>query len=173
MMNPVTVNHIKTAMKDPSFLATLPPSLTPEVQKFMANPGCGCNMAVYQKILKEAPLQIQAYFPTKSVAEGTKEVDKIMANQPQIQYPDQQQGMMPNAAMQGLPQHPNPQMQNQPSQQPMIQIPEPINNFHVINCSIGEVEERLKRLPNGHKQIAVARYEDQVTIIVNILHFEA
>jgi hypothetical protein len=91
MMNPVTVNDIKTAMRDPSFIATLPPSLTPEVQKFMSNPGCGCNMSVYQKILKEAPAQIQAYFPTKSVAEGAAEVDRIMANQPQIQNMQQQQ----------------------------------------------------------------------------------
>ncbi len=170
-MNPVTVNDIKTAMRDPSFIATLPPSLTPEVQKFMSNPGCGCNMSVYQKILKEAPAQIQAYFPTKSVAEGAAEVDRIMANQPQIQNMQQQQ-LPPN----GLPQHPNanmPNPQQQVFQEEKVHFPEPINDFHVINCSIGEVEERIKRLPHGHKQIAIARYEDQVTVIVNILHFAA
>jgi hypothetical protein len=43
------------------------------------------------------------------------------------------------------------------------------NNFSVINCSIGELESRLKSLPPGRKQIAIARYEDQVTIIVNEL----
>jgi len=43
------------------------------------------------------------------------------------------------------------------------------NNFSVINCSIGELESRLKSLPPGRKQIAIARYEDQITIIVNEL----
>jgi len=43
------------------------------------------------------------------------------------------------------------------------------NNFIVINCSIGELEYKLKSLRPGRKQIAVTRYEDQVTVIVNEL----
>jgi len=43
------------------------------------------------------------------------------------------------------------------------------NNFTVINCHISEVENRLKKLPMGRKQIAVARYEDQATVIINEL----
>lgn len=45
------------------------------------------------------------------------------------------------------------------------------NHFTVINCSIGELEERLKKLKPGRKQITVARYEDQVTAIINELEF--
>lgn len=46
----------------------------------------------------------------------------------------------------------------------------PNNNWSVINCSANELESRLaKLLPNGRKQIAVARYEDQVTVVVNDL----
>ena len=45
------------------------------------------------------------------------------------------------------------------------------NNFSVINCNINELEEKLKRLPIGRKQIAVCRYEDQVTAIINELNF--
>jgi hypothetical protein len=43
------------------------------------------------------------------------------------------------------------------------------NNFTVINCHINDVEARLRQLPPGRKQIAVARYEDQATVIVNEL----
>lgn len=43
------------------------------------------------------------------------------------------------------------------------------NNFTVINCSIGDLEKRLKSLPPGRKQIAMARFEDQITVIVNEL----
>jgi hypothetical protein len=45
------------------------------------------------------------------------------------------------------------------------------NNFSVINCHIDELEEKLKRLSIGRKQIAVCRYEDQVTAIINDLDF--
>lgn len=43
------------------------------------------------------------------------------------------------------------------------------NNFTVINCKITELEDKLRRLPPGRKQIAVTRYENEVTVIVNEL----
>lgn len=45
------------------------------------------------------------------------------------------------------------------------------NNWSVINCHIDELEGKLKQLAMGRKQIAIARYEDQVTAIVNELSF--
>lgn len=39
----------------------------------------------------------------------------------------------------------------------------------VINCHIDQLEERLNRLPAGPKQIACARFEDQITVIINDL----
>ena len=45
------------------------------------------------------------------------------------------------------------------------------NNFSVINCRIDELEAELKKLSIGRKQIAVARYEDLVTVVVNELDF--
>ena len=43
------------------------------------------------------------------------------------------------------------------------------NNWTVINCKVDELEDRLRRLSKGRKQIAVSRFEDQVTVIVNEL----
>lgn len=43
------------------------------------------------------------------------------------------------------------------------------NNFTVINCHINDLESRLNALPPGRKQMDVARYEDQVTVVVNDL----
>ncbi len=43
------------------------------------------------------------------------------------------------------------------------------NQWQVINCNISELESKLRSLPPGRKQIAVTRYEDQVTVIVNEL----
>jgi hypothetical protein len=43
------------------------------------------------------------------------------------------------------------------------------NHWMVINCNADELEDRLKKLPAGRKQIAIARYEDKVTVVVNEL----
>lgn len=43
------------------------------------------------------------------------------------------------------------------------------NNWSVINCNINELETFLKKLPPGRKQIAISRYENQCTVIVNEL----
>lgn len=41
------------------------------------------------------------------------------------------------------------------------------NNWSVINCSIYELENELKKLNIIKKQIAIARYEDQITLVIN------
>lgn len=46
---------------------------------------------------------------------------------------------------------------------------EPKNNFSVINCNVNELEAKLRKLRPGRKQIAVARWQDQATVIVNDL----
>lgn len=43
------------------------------------------------------------------------------------------------------------------------------NNWSVINCHISELENKLKRLGPGRKQLDVARWEDQVTVVINEL----
>lgn len=43
------------------------------------------------------------------------------------------------------------------------------NNFSVINCHINELESKLRKLSPGRKQVAVCRYEEQVTVVVNEL----
>ena len=113
---------IKTAMKDESFRAKLPQSLAPEIEKFINNPSCSCNVPLYKKIIKEAKEQVLNYFPGKEIMSQEEEVERLSKN-----------------------------------------------NWIVINCSIGDLEKELKKLQNGRKQIALSRYEDQVTIVVNEL----
>lgn len=43
------------------------------------------------------------------------------------------------------------------------------NRWSVINCHIDELESRLARLPPGRKQMDIARWQDQVTVVVNEL----
>lgn len=43
------------------------------------------------------------------------------------------------------------------------------NHFSVINCHIDELEGKLRNLPPGRKQIAICRFEDQATVVLNEL----
>ena len=45
------------------------------------------------------------------------------------------------------------------------------NHWTVINCAAIELQKKLKDLGSGRKQLAVARYGDQVTVIVNDLDY--
>ena len=50
---------------------------------------------------------------------------------------------------------------------PLPEEPDQLNKWQTINCHIDELEKHLQELPHGPKQIAIARFEDQVTVIVN------
>ena len=41
------------------------------------------------------------------------------------------------------------------------------NHWSVINCGIHELEDKLRSLSPGRKQIAITRFENEVTVIVN------
>lgn len=43
------------------------------------------------------------------------------------------------------------------------------NNWQVINCSVYELSDELRKLGTGRKQLDIARFEDQVTVVVNHL----
>lgn len=44
---------------------------------------------------------------------------------------------------------------------------EQLNDWSVINCHIDDLNKELKKIRHGKKQIAIARYEDQVTVVIN------
>jgi hypothetical protein len=109
-------------LRDSEFRKELPPSLLDDVQKFLNNPGCACNVPIYRKVMKFGGEQLKKYFSEKILVTPEEEEAKLAKN-----------------------------------------------NWSVINCSIGELEASLKKLNKGRKQIAISRYEDQVTVIVNEL----
>ncbi len=122
LTNQIKLNDIKQALKDSRFRETLPESMTDEVQKFLSNPGCACNVPLYRKILQICPQQVKDYFPGKLYESPQEEAIKLSKN-----------------------------------------------HWSVISCGINELEDRLRKLPPGRKQLAMARYDDQITVIVNEL----
>jgi predicted enzyme involved in methoxymalonyl-ACP biosynthesis len=113
---------VKQALRDKRFRDSLGEQFQSEIQKYMQNPGCSCNMPLYKKIITDAKEKLQSYYPDRIVSNIDEEVIKLAKN-----------------------------------------------NFKVINCKSDELEEKLRSLPMGRKQIAIARYEDQVTVVVNEL----
>lgn len=120
-MKAITLQEVKDAMRNIKFRLSLPAEFKEDIQKYESNPGCPCNLPIYQKVIRKAKKQLQEYYPDATIAET-----------PEMLYE---------------------------------------NNFEVINCSATDLENKLKALPMGRKQIAVARYEDQVTVIVNHLSY--
>jgi hypothetical protein len=43
------------------------------------------------------------------------------------------------------------------------------NEWQVINCQVDELVEELRKLGPGRKQLDIARYKDQVTVVINHL----
>jgi len=122
MADIISLLDVKKALRDSEFRKTLPEFLLDDVQKFLNNPGCVCNVPIYRKIMKFGGEQLKKYFSDKILVTPEEEEAKLAKN-----------------------------------------------NWSVINCSIGELEANLKKLNKGRKQIAISRYEDQVTVIINEL----
>ena len=122
MADIISLLDVKRALRDSEFRKELPSSLLDDVQKFLNNPGCVCNVPIYRKIMKFGGEQLKKYFSEKILVTPEEEEAKLAKN-----------------------------------------------NWSIINCSIGELEANLKKLNKGRKQIAISRYEDQVTVIINEL----
>lgn len=124
MKQPISLVDVKQALRDDRFKNSLPEIFSEDIKKFNSNPGCGCNVNFYKKLLKEAKPQLLAYFPDKEAIDAEEQAQKLSQN-----------------------------------------------NFYVINCSSEELENKLKALPPGRKQLAIARYEDKITVVINELDF--
>ena len=122
MSKSIGLLDVKQALRDQRFRDSLPPKFAADIQQFLQNPGCACNVPIYKKIMTEATAQLQQYFPNRIVSNLEEEANKLAQN-----------------------------------------------HFSVINCHVNELEEKMRKLPSGRKQIAVARFEDQVTVVVNEL----
>jgi hypothetical protein len=114
--------EVKQALKDRRFRDSLNDKFTDDIQKYLQNPGCACNVPLYKKIMQEAKEELQVYYPNRSVADLEAEAEKLSEN-----------------------------------------------NWSVINCHVNDLELNLKKLPPGRKQLAITRFEDQVTVVVNEL----
>jgi hypothetical protein len=120
--NKIKLSDVKAALMDARFRERLPAEVSPDIQKFLQNPGCACNAPLYRKILYLCSDQLREYFPGKEYESPLDEDARIAQN-----------------------------------------------HWTVINCKADELEAQLRSLPPGRKQIAIARYEDEITVIVNEL----
>ena len=121
-MKKITLLEVKQALRDGRFREKLPDELKEDIQKYLQNPGCACNVPVYRRVMRYGGEQLKAYFPDKELPDIDEEDKNLIQNR-----------------------------------------------WLVINCHINELEGRLTKLGTGRKQIAICRWEDQITVVVNEL----
>lgn len=76
---PISLLDVKQAMRDNRFRVSLPVELKDDLNKYLQNPGCSCNMPIYRNVLKLGKAQLESYFPGRTVVDIESE-DKAMKN---------------------------------------------------------------------------------------------
>lgn len=178
----ISLREVKQALADPKFRAALPPQLKADIQKYEQNPGCPCNLGVYQNVLRLGRKQLEDYFPGHPIVDHDKQVirlsenhwltincrtdeleahlNKLAPGRKQIavaRYTDQITVIINELNLEVNTEDPE-----------VMKLSE--NHWTVINCGAEDLESALKKLPPGRKQVAIARYEDQITVIINELN---
>ena len=77
---PVTLIDVKQAMRDHRFRSSLPAELKEDINKYLQNPGCACNMPIYRRVISLAKIQLEQYFPGRSVVDFQEEERVLMNN---------------------------------------------------------------------------------------------
>lgn len=120
-MKKLSLLEVKQALWDDRF-RDLFPEYKDEIQEFIKNPGCACNVDLYRKMMEHTD-RLKQYFPTREIITPQEEIDALARD-----------------------------------------------NWKVISCHINDLEKNLRKLGKGtRKQIAVARWQDQVTVVINDL----
>lgn len=166
--------EIKTAMRDSNFRRTLPAELKEDIQKYEQNPNCPCNLPIYRNVLKYAWKQLVEYYPQfdipkvdEFIRKGNLE-NKFSVIDCSIFELESKLKKLPQGRKQIAPARYQDQITVIVNELDEL-IDLASNNFIVINCASKDLETKLKQLPPGRKQLALARYEDQVTVIINEL----
>lgn len=118
-MTEIKIASIKKALRSHEFRGMYP-ELNSEIDEYIQNPDCKCNIPLYNAILADID-RLKKWFGEDAIV-----VDPLLPEEP-----DQ------------------------------------LNKWQVINCHIDELEKHLQDLPHGPKQIVIARWEDQVSVIIN------
>lgn len=118
-MTEIKIASIKKALRNHEF-RNMYPELKEEINTYIQNPDCKCNIPLYNAILFDID-KLKKWFGE----------DAVVIDPPLPEEPDQ------------------------------------LNKWQVINCHIDKLEDFLQGLPHGPKQIVIARWENEVTVIIN------
>src|SRR3990167_6929343 len=80
MVKKITLLDVKQALRDARFRSVLPIELNEDIQKYLQNPGCACNMPIYRKVLKLACKQLKEYFPDRELVDPDEEIKALAEN---------------------------------------------------------------------------------------------
>lgn len=167
-IKPISLLDIKQALWDERF-RKLFPEHADDINEFMTNPGCACNVDLYRKLIEHKD-RIQQYFPTRLIVTPKEEIEKLSQNtwaviNCNIEELEKELRNLPkgrkNLAL--------ARWENQATAVVNGLSGEDKNHWKVINTHVDRLESKLKSLPLGRKQIAIARWKDQATVVIDEL----
>jgi hypothetical protein len=189
MKNKVTIMDLKQALWDKRFQDLFPESAE-QIKSFLKDPGCGCNMTFLRSLLKYKD-RLQSYFPTKEVITPEEEEAERKAvrndwkvincnvfnlNDRLKEVPKGKRMMAASRFRDKITVVVNDidaifaVSPTGSAEDVMQQSRDNQMNWKIINTTIHELEKELNKLPSGRKIVQIARFQDQVTAIVNDLN---
>lgn len=172
-MRKLTMMDIKGAIWDKRF-QSLFPEHAEQIEKFLKDPGCACNVSLYRKLMGYKD-RLKTYFPNKEIVTPAEEdaaitdgwvvlncsIDKLDVKMKQYpkdkivvaacRWKDQLTVVLNDA------------------QAASYVDPKSEGGKKVINTTKDDLAGELKKLAKGRKSLALARWEDEITVVVNDL----
>jgi hypothetical protein len=180
----IGINEVKKALSDAKFRDKLPLEIRDDVAKYLYCPTCKTSDEICQKVLNVCQNQLSEYYSKRiiglmDVKQALKD-DRFRKNLPtDMQAELEKYSHCPSCASninlyrQILKECTQQLLEYFPGTTILDEAKEietlAQNHWTVFSCHINELENKLRSLPKGRKQVAITRYEDQITAVINEL----
>lgn len=166
-MSKINLQQVKAALKDRKFREMLPLSLEQELNSFLKDPGCTCNIKFIKKIIKNHKKELLKYYPNSKIENDEKE---LLSS---VEY----KWKVLNSNIYDISNDIN-KIRNHVVSIKSSRYEDKLtlilkksnikvkNNWKIINCKIKEINDNIINL-KGNINIDVSIYKDEATIIIN------
>lgn len=180
-MTKLSVMDVKQAIWDIRF-QELFPEFKPNFEKYLKDPGCACNVKLLKALMKKKD-KLRKYFPTKEIPDAEEETKNEWAviNCPIDQLETRLQSYPKTKRMVAAARWQDRvtvilndvtsmvYTSDNDMDTEIAKAKEAPLNWEVINTTKDELLDELRKLQHGRKSLALTRWQDKITLIVNDL----
>jgi hypothetical protein len=181
MKTKLTIMDIKQALYKKEF-RELFPNHKEGIERVLKDPGCACNVQFIRELMKHKD-KLQQYFPDKEIVLPEEEPrppnDWGVINCPITQLEDKMRKIPVGKRLVAAARWKDRVTVILNDAVAFLQIPQGTPqehlesakkakmNWKIINTTIHDLIHELHKLPQGRKLMALTRWQDQITVIVN------